>query len=218
MTLAPPASAAPQASATGLEPLLLPPGLTLTPEQFALVCEANPEAVLELSAAGQVIAMTPTGGETSRRNTRLLFRLQAWAERRGGWEVFDSSGGFRLADGSVLSPDAAVVRLERWQALTPEERRGFPPLCPDLVVELVSPSDAGPRGSEALRRKMAAYLANGAQLGWLLFPEQRAVEIWQPGADPAAPVVMQRIEAAEVLEGGELLPGLRLVLAEIWEA
>ena len=173
MTLAPPAPAAPQAPATGLEPLLLPPGLKLSPEQFALVCEANPEAVLELTAAGQVVAMTPTGGETGSRNTRLLFRLQAWAEPRGGWEVFDSSGGFRLPDGSVLSPDAAVVRLERWQALTPEQRCGFPPLCPDLVVELVSPSVAagfsegveGPRGSEALRRKKASYLANGARLG-----------------------------------------------------
>jgi Uma2 family endonuclease len=81
------------------------------------------------------MAMTPTGGQTSRRNTRLLFRLQAWAERRGGWKVFDSSGGFRLPDGSVLSLDAAIVRLERWKALTPEQRRGFPPLCPDLVVE-----------------------------------------------------------------------------------
>ena len=225
MILAPPASAAPQASATGLEPLVLPPGLQLTTEQFALVCEANPEAVLELAADGQLIAMTPTGGDTSARNNLLSARLQVWALSRGGWKVFDSSGGFRLADGSVLSPDAAVVRLERWQALTPEQRRGFPPLCPDLVVELVSPSVAagfsegveGPRGSEALRRKMAAYLANGAQLGWLLFPQQRAVEIWQPGADPAAPVVMQRIEAAEALEGGKLLPGLRLELAEIWE-
>jgi len=217
MTLAPPAPAAPQASATGLEPLLLPPGLKLSQEQFALVCEANPEAVLELTASGQVMAMTPTGGETGGRNNLLSARLQFWALGQGGWKVFDSSTGFRLADGSVLSPDAAVVRLERWQALTSEQRRGFPPLCPDLVVELVSPSDEGPRGSEALRRKMGCYIANGARLGWLLFPEQRAVEIWQPAADPAAPVVMQRIEAAEVLEGGELLPGLRLELAEIWE-
>jgi len=204
---------------------VLPRGLKLSPEQFALVCEANPEAVLELTAAGQVIAMTPTGGDTSARNNLLSARLQVWALGQGGWKVFDSSGGFRLPDGSVLSPDAAVLRLERWQALTPEQRRGIPPLCPDLVVELVSPSVAagccegveGPRGSEALRRKMAAHLANGARVGWLLFPEQRAVEIWQPGADPAAPVVMERIEAAEVLEGGEWLPGLRLELAEIWE-
>ena len=217
MTLAPPAPTAPQAPATALEPLALPPGLQLSPEQFALVCEANPEAVLELTAAGQVIAMTPTGGETGGRNNLLSTRLQVWALAQGGWKVFDSSTGFRLADGSVLSPDAAVLRLERWQTLTPEQRRGFPPLCPDLVLELVSPSDEGPRGGEALRRKMAAYLANGARLGWLLFPQQRAVEIWQPGADPAAPVVMERIEAAEALEGGELLPGLRLELAEIWE-
>ena len=94
MTFAP---AAPQAPATGVEPLLLPPGLKLTPEQFALVCKANPEAVLELTAAGQVIAMTPTGGETGRRNTRLLFRLQAWADRHQvplpGW--FDSHAVLR---------------------------------------------------------------------------------------------------------------------------
>jgi Uma2 family endonuclease len=217
MTLAPTAPAAPQVPATNLERLLLPPGLTLTPEQFALVCEANPEAVLELTAAGQVIAMTPTGGETGGRNSLLSARLQVWALGQGGWKVFDSSTGFRLPDDSVLSPDASVVRLERWQALTPDQRRGFPPLCPDLVVELVSPSDGGPRGSEALRRKMASYLANGAQLGWLLFPQQRAVEIWQPGTDPAVPVVMERIEPADVLEGGEWLPGLRLELAEIWE-
>jgi len=200
-----------------LAPLLLPPELRLSVDQFALVCDANPEAVLELMADGQLITMTPTGGETGRRNTRLLARLQGWADSQGGWVVFDSSTGFRLPDGSVLSPDAAVVPQERWQALTPEQRRGFPPLCPDLVVELVSASDEGPRGSEALRRKMAAYLANGARLGWLLFPEQRAVEIWQAEAGAAAPVAMQRIEPAAVLEGGELLPGLRLELAELWE-
>jgi Uma2 family endonuclease len=76
--------------------------------------------VLELASDGQLITMTPTGGETGRRNTRLLTRLQAWADRQGGWEVFDSSSGFRLADGSVLSPDAAVLSSERWQALSPE--------------------------------------------------------------------------------------------------
>jgi Uma2 family endonuclease len=79
-----------------------------------------------------------------------------------------------------------------------------------LVVELVSPSDGGAWGSEALRRKLASYLANGAQLGWLLFPEQRAVELWLPSGEP------QRIESAEVLEGGGALPGLRLELEEIW--
>ena len=222
MTIAPPAAAPSprspaEAHASALAPLLLPPQLRLTPDQFALVCEANPEAVLELTAAGQVIAMTPTGGETGRRNTRLLARLQVWADRHGGWEVFDSSSGFRLADASVLSPDASLVRRERWQALSPEQRRGFPPLCPDLVIELASPSDSGPRGTQALRRKMAAYQANGAQLGWLLFPEERAVEIWQAHTEADAAVQPQRLENATHLEGGDLLPGLVLELQELWE-
>ena len=213
MTLAPPFA---EAQAAGLPPLLLPPELWLTPEQFALVCDANPEAVLELAADGRLITMTPTGGETSTRNSRLLTRLQNWADRQGGWIVFDSSGGFRLNDGPVLSPDEAAVRSERWQALTPEQRSGFPPLCPDLVIELTSPSDEGPRGVTALRRKMAAYMANGARLGWLLFPEQRAADIWRAGVDATAQVEPLRIEPALALEDEEVLPGFRLELAEIW--
>jgi Uma2 family endonuclease len=85
------------------------------------------------------------------------------------------------------------------------------------VIELASASDSGPRGSEALRRKMALYQANGAQLGWLLFTEQRVVEIWpaRPKADePTAP---QRLEKAMRLEGGAVLQGLVLELEEIWE-
>jgi Uma2 family endonuclease len=219
MTIAPPAvaPAAPEVSGTGLTPLLLPQDLRLTHEQFALVCEANPDAVLELAADGQLITMTPTGGETGRRNTRLLTRLQSWADLRGGWEVFDSSTGFRLPDDSVLSPDACVVKQERWQALSPEQRRTFPPLCPDLVVELASASDSGPRGAEALRRKMALYQANGAQLGWLLFPEQRSVEIWPARPEAGVATAPQRLENATRLDGGDVLPGLALELEEIWE-
>ena len=120
--------------------------------------------------------------------------------------MFDSSTGFLLPDGSVRSPDASLVRLERWQALSEEQRRGFPPLCPDLVVELASPSD---RPAD-LRRRMAAYRANGASLGWLLFPEEFAVEEWGPAGEG------RRIEAAERLDAGTVLPGLELELAEIW--
>ena len=105
----------------------LPEDLRLTPEQFASVCAANPEAVLELTADGRLIVMTPTGSETGARNSRLAMRLLLWADRQGGCKVFDSSTGFLLPDGSVRSPDASLVRLERWQALTAEQRRGLPP-------------------------------------------------------------------------------------------
>ena len=190
--------------------LRLPPDLHLTPEQFELVCAENRDAVLELAADGRVIAMTPTGSETGARNSELLFQLKLYTNRVGGWKVFDSSSGFRLPDGSVVSPDASLVDLDRWQALSTAERRSFAPLCPDLVVELASPSDEGPRGVSALRQKMASYQANGARLGWLLLPYQQAVEVWPASGAP------QRLEQIDVLEATPDVPGLQLLLAEIW--
>ena len=191
--------------------LRLPPDLHLTPEQFELVCAENRDAVLELAADGRVIAMTPTGSETGARNSELLFQLKLYTNRVEGWKVFDSSTGFCLPDHSVLSPDASLVRLDRWLALTPEQRRGFAPLCPDLVVELASPSDEGPRGLTALRSKMAAYQANGARLGWLLIPHQQAVEVWPPASG-----AFQRWEGLAVLVAGPEFPALQLQLDEIW--
>ena len=190
--------------------LRFPAGLRLTPDQFELLCAENREAVLELAADGHVIAMTPTGGETGARNGELFFQLKLYANRTAQWKAFDSSTGFQLPDGSVLSPDASLVCLERWQALSAEERRRFAPLCPDLVVELASPSDEGPRGLTALRQKMASYQANGARLGWLLLPHQQAVEVWPASGAP------QRHEQIDVLDATPDFPGLQLLLAEIW--
>jgi Uma2 family endonuclease len=201
------------------ESLHLPPslcvGLRFSPEQFAELCVANPEAVLELAADGSLILMTPTGSETGGRNGSLLVELGLSLRASGlPLKLFDSSSGFRLPDNSVLSPDASLVALDRWQALSEAERRGFAPLCPDLVIELASPSDEGPRGLTALRQKMAAYQRNGASLGWLLIPAERAVEIWDPLAGPPAPP--RRIEAASRLEGDPQFPGLTVKLEEIW--
>jgi Uma2 family endonuclease len=211
MALAPPPATA---KPPGLEPalLMLPWDLRLTPEQFERVCQVNPEAVLELTAEGHLIVMTPTGGETSSRNGQLLYQLQVFCRRHKGWRLFDSSGGFRLPDGSVLSPDAALVLEDRWQTLSPEQRRSFPPLCPDLVIELASPSDEGPRGITALRCKMEQYQSNGARLGLLLLPLERAVEIWRGGQQGMA----ERLDNASRVDGSELVEGLELDLEEIW--
>ncbi|MFN7899677.1 MAG: Uma2 family endonuclease [Synechococcaceae cyanobacterium] len=111
-------------------PLICTPGLRLTPEQFAQVCEANPEAVLELAADGSLIAMTPTGSDIGARNGESFFQINSWVRSSGGWIAFDSSTGFRLPDDSVLSPDVALVALERWNALSDGQRRGFAPLSP----------------------------------------------------------------------------------------
>jgi len=191
--------------------LTLPRTLSLTPSQFAEVCAANPEAVLELDADGNLIEMTPTGGTTGARNTCLLAQLQNWARSCGSFRVFDSSTGFLLPDNSIRSPDASLVRQERWQALSEAERDGFPPLCPDLVVELASPSDQ----PEALRLKMASYISNGAQLGWLLLPRQRSVEIWSAEPSTRAARFSAQSDASRLEAPGEF-PGLVIDLEEIW--
>ena len=212
MALAPPPAIA-QPPGVEPAPLLLPWDLRLTPAQFERVCQVNPEAVLELTAEGFLIVMTPTGGETGSRNSRLLIQLgMALTRGQPSLRIFDSSTGFRLPDGSVLSPDAALVLEDRWQTLSPEQRRSFPPLCPDLVIELASPSDEGPRGITALRRKMEQYQANGARLGWLLLPQERAVEIWRGGQQGMA----ERLENASRVDGSELVEGLELDLGDIW--
>jgi Uma2 family endonuclease len=191
--------------------LTLPRSLTFTPSQFAEVCAANPEAVLELAADGTLIEMTPTGGSTGARNSRLVAQLENWAVAADlGWIVFDSSTGFLLPDGSVRSPDASVVRLDRWQALSEAARESFAPICPDLVVELASPSDE----LEDLRRKMVAYMTNGARLGWLLLPQKRTVEVWTAAETANAPLVLNDPSR---LEAGLEFPGLVIDPRRIWE-
>jgi Uma2 family endonuclease len=117
--------------------------------------------------------------------------------------VFDSSTGFKLPDGSTRSHDVAWVRLERWQALSPDQRRRFLPLCPDFVVELKSPSD----DLADLQTKMQVYLDNGLQLGWLINPDLQQVEIYR--ANHPVEVLHQ----PQSLSNEELLPGFCLNLS-----
>ena len=137
--------------------------LELTDEQFFQLCIDNRDLRFERTASGGLIIMPPTGSETGRRNSDLNFQLKAWSRQNNLGVVFDSSTGFKLPDGSDISPDAAWVRRDRWDALTPEQKEKFAPICPDFVVELRSTTDS----LEKLRAKMKVYVKNGARLGWL---------------------------------------------------
>ena len=83
----------------------------------------------------------PAGGWTSSGNEEILNQLGNWWRLHGPGRVFDSSAGFRLPDGSTLSPDASYLSEERLNELTEDELSGFPPVCPDFVIELLSRSD-----------------------------------------------------------------------------
>ncbi len=132
-------------------------------EELRLLSERNPGWQFERLADGR-LAVSPTGGESGRISAAVLGQLYRWNEARGLGVVFDASTGFKLPDGAVLSPDAAFLRGERWRALSPEEREGFPPLAPEAVFEVRSRSQS----LEELREKGAWYLKNGVRLVVLL--------------------------------------------------
>ena len=149
--------------------------------------------------------MPPTGGGTGKRNSELNIQLGLWNRETKLGFVFDSSTGFKLPNGATRSPDAAWVKRDRWDSLTLEQQEQFPPLCPDFVVELQSPSDA----LADARLKMQEYLENGVQLGWLIAPKIRQVEIYRPNRE------LEILQSPATLSGEEVLAGFVLDLTEI---
>jgi Uma2 family endonuclease len=178
----------------------------MTEAEFSEFCRLNPEWRIERTAKGDLIFMPPTGGETGRQNAKLTMLLGTWAETDGTGVVFDSSTVFTLPNGALRSPDAAWIRRSRWDALTEEQRRTFPPLCPDFVAEIRSPSDS----LVTLQAKMQEYIENGAQIGWLLDPIEKRVYVYRP-----APEVVC-LEDPTQLAADPLLPGFVLDLARVW--
>lgn len=182
-------------------------GLYVTQEQFAVLSAANRDLKLERNAQGELIVNPPTGWETGKFNSSISGELYLWWRNSGELGlVFDSSTGFILPNGATRSPDASWVSQQRWDALTTEEKGTFANICPDFVVELRSSSDR----IEPLQAKMKEYIDNGARLGWLLDPQNRQVEIYQPEIE------VKILENPVELFGEEVLPGFVLNLRRVW--
>lgn len=184
----------------------LSPVIRLSDDQFYDLCAKNPELRLERSATGELAIMSPTGGETGKRNSDINLELALWNRQAKLGVVFDSSTGFKLPNGAERSPDAAWIPQAKWDSLSPEQRKRFLPLCPDFVVELMSPSDTW----EDLLNKMTEYQANGARLGWLIDPENKRVAIFRLGKP------IELLENLSVIYGENVLPGFSLTIGNIW--
>lgn len=182
------------------------PVIDLTEEQFFDFCQLNRDMRIERNAKGEVLIMPPTGGATGARNAEITLQLGLWAKRDGTGVAFDSSSGFVLPDRSVRSPDGAWVARRRYDALTEAQKDRFLPLCPEFVIELKSPSD----DLLSLRAKMAAYIENGTQLGWLIVPEQKTVAIYRPH------LPVEVLKNLKALSADPTLPGFVLNLSDIW--
>ncbi|MGB6301271.1 MAG: Uma2 family endonuclease [Rivularia sp. (in: cyanobacteria)] len=180
--------------------------INLTDEQFFQLCLNNPDMRFERTASGRLIIMPPTGSITSDKNADLTCQLRNWNRKYKLGKTFDSSGGFKLPNGAERSPDASWVKIERWDALSEEEQERFAPLCPDFVVELMSPSDT----LEKTRAKMKEYMENGASLGWLINRKQKQIEIYRLNKE------VEIKDSPQTVSGEDVLPGFVLDLAEIW--
>ncbi|MGH8591066.1 MAG: Uma2 family endonuclease [Gammaproteobacteria bacterium] len=179
----------------------------LSDEDFFEFCRANRDWRIERTSDGDIIIMPPTGGETGKRNFDLTFVFGAWVKADGTGVGFDSSTGFTLPNGAKRSPDLAWVRLSRWNALTELERKQFPPLCPDFVVELRSETDS----LADLQGKMQDYIDNGAALGWLIDPVERKVYVYRPQ------VQAECLDNPTNVSGEPLLRGFNLDVRELWK-
>ncbi|MGB3757002.1 MAG: Uma2 family endonuclease [Rivularia sp. (in: cyanobacteria)] len=186
--------------------LNLNPIVMLTREQFYQLCETNPELKLERNAQGELIVMPPTGGETGRSNVNLIFQVAKWNEEKQFGEVFDSSTGFTLPSGADRSPDVSWVEKSRWDALTKEQKEKFIPLCPDFVIEIMSPSD----NLKKLQNKMLEYIENGCGLGWLINRKKQKVEIYRLGKE------VEVLKLPQTIFGEDVLPGFVLNMQKIW--
>lgn len=178
----------------------------LSDEQFYQLCRDNRDLRLELTAEGELIIMPPTGSLTGWRNARIIYRLTAWAEAEGTGLTFDSSTGFTLPNGAKRFPDAAWIKRERWNALTEKEQQGFAPICPDFVAELRSPDDS----LSALQAKMAEYILQGGELGFLFDPKTKRVYVYRSGQ------TVEILENPETISGEPILAGFLLNLMDIW--
>lgn len=178
----------------------------LTDEAFYQLCLANPDLKFERSAKGELIVMSPTGGESGRRNAEIAIDLGLWNRETQLGYTFDSSTCFKLPNGAERSPDAAWIRRDRWDALSLDDQRKFPPLTPDFVIELRSETD----NLATLQAKMQEYQDNGVRLGWLINPQDQTVEIYRPGRS----VEIQ--EGISHVSGEDVLPGFRLELSRIF--
>jgi Uma2 family endonuclease len=184
----------------------LEPVIHVTDEQFYQLCQANPEVKFERDAVGDLIIMAPSGGETGSYNAEIVADFVIWNRQTRLGKVFDSSTCFKLPQGGDRSPDVAWVALERWNQLSQEQQRKFPPIAPDFVLELLSPTDS----SEKTQAKMQEYINNGVRLGWLIDRDRRYVEIYRSNQP------VEALTSPEQLSGADVLPGLFLDMNIVW--
>ena len=177
----------------------------LTDDQFLHLCSDNRDLRIEMTAQGELIIMPPPGSKTGQRGAEITMCLAIWTKQDGTGVCFGTDTGFTLPNGAKRGPDAAWVARDRWNSVPEYLQEKLAPLCPDFVIELVSPSDR----LTHVEAKMQEYIANGARLGWLLDPFENYAIIYRPNQKP------ERVDNPSILQGDPVLPGFKFDFREI---
>ncbi len=153
---------------------------------------------------GEPREVTPSSDRSGWVSGRVFSRLERFVDANDlGWAFPPETGFILFGDrATVRSPDAAFVRRDRLSGFSDR----FVPLAPDLAVEVLSPSD---RMVDALS-KVTMYIQAGVPLVWLVDPASLTVTVFRPDAAP------KTFGEGDILDGGEVLPGFSLPLAEIF--
>lgn len=175
-------------------------------DDFLQLSRDNQDVQIEMNKDGDLIIMPGTGGLTGRKNSRIIRRLDEWAEKDGTGVTFDSDTIFCLPNGAKKIPDASWVSNEKWDALSEEEQDKIVPFAPDFAIELRSRTDS----LKDLQEKMQEYIENGVSLGWLIDANQRKVYIYRQNAE------VEILENPKEISGEPLLKKFTLNLQEIW--
>ncbi len=179
---------------------------SISDRTFEQLCADNPETKFETTPEGKLIVMSPTGSESGEKNADLLIQIGIWNRQYKLGVIFDSSTGFKLSNGATRSPDVSWIELSRWDSLSARLKRGFAPIDPDFVIELMSPTD----DLVTLQEKMLEYISCGVKLGWLINPDRKQVEIYRLGQDKEV------LDNPQSLSGEAILPNLVVELSKIF--
>jgi Uma2 family endonuclease len=187
--------------------LILNPELRMNDDEYFDFCMANSDARFERTAQREIVIVPPAGGESDYRTLDVAGELRAWSKRDRRGRAFGPSVEFILPTTAALSPDAAWVSNTRLSALSKDQLRKFPPVCPEFIVEVMSPSDR----LKSAMEKMQEWMRAGVELAWLIDADAKTVCIYRAGANEPD----QRTGIAQ-LSGEGPVAGFELDLTEIW--
>lgn len=162
---------------------------------------------------GRLVRMPGSGFDAARIALRLASALLIYVEDRGLGAVTGADGTYNITTpGTTLEtglvPDVAFVATARMPTANSPDYRKAPHLAPDLVVEVVSPSQYHP----GMNAKAQLYLDAGVRLVWLVWPQQQQVEVWRPGS--ATPIAT--LGLSDALDGLDVVPGFAYPLAKLF--